>query len=60
MLPWATMQALSFSSFPDAVCFALKTSLTGLKQFAEAKCSQVEMEFHAQGIQNWDHYVIRC
>jgi len=28
MLPWATIQALSFSSFPDAVCFAFKTSLT--------------------------------
>ncbi len=30
MLPWPTMQALSFSSFPDAVCFA-RTSLTGMK-----------------------------
>jgi hypothetical protein len=30
MLPQATLQALSFSSFPDAVCFAFKTSLTGM------------------------------
>jgi hypothetical protein len=30
MSPWATMQALSFSSFPGAVCFAFKTSLTGM------------------------------
>ncbi len=30
MLPWAAMQALSFSSFPDALCFASKTSLIGM------------------------------
>ena len=30
MLPRATMQALRFSSFPDAVCYAFKTSLTGM------------------------------
>ncbi len=30
MSPRATMRALSFSSFPDAVCFAFKTSLTGM------------------------------
>ncbi len=31
MLPWATMQDLRFSSFPDAVSFgACKTSLTGM------------------------------
>ena len=30
MSPRATMRALSFLSFPDAVCFAYKTSLTGM------------------------------
>ncbi len=30
MSPRATIRALSLSSFPQAVCFALRTSLTGI------------------------------